>query len=244
MKIELITLDMAGTTVTDQHEVEACFSEAAVKTGLVVEDSRILAMQGLHKYFVFETLWEEQLGSRIHPEWQMRVDKSYKVFCDILENHYLTAPVFPTEGCPELFDYLHQKGIKIALTTGFYRKVTNIILSRLGWLEGLSADHIGTRETLLQASITSDEVNKGRPYPDMIQKAMRLLEVSDPKKVVNIGDTPSDILSGFEADCFLSIAVTNGTHSEEQLKVLNPDRLINSLFELIPILEEIEVTPS
>lgn len=34
MKIELITLDMAGTTVTDQHEVEACFSEAAIKPDL------------------------------------------------------------------------------------------------------------------------------------------------------------------------------------------------------------------
>jgi phosphonatase-like hydrolase len=243
MKVELITLDMAGTTVTDQHEVEACFSEAAKKTGLIVEDSRILAMQGLHKYFVFETLWDEQLGSRLHPEWQMRVDKSYKVFCEVLENHYLTAPVFPTEGCPELFEYLHRKGIKIALTTGFYRKVTNIILSRLGWLEGLSADHIGSSDTLLQASITSDEVHRGRPFPDMIQKAMRLLGVIDPKKVINVGDTPSDLRSGFEANCLLSIGVTNGTHSEEALKIHNPDQLINSLFELIPVLDQIEVSP-
>lgn len=242
MKIELITLDMAGTTVTDLHEVEACFSEAALKTGLIVDDRRILAMQGLHKFFVFETLWDEQLGSRIHPEWQMRVEKSFKVFSEILENHYLTAPIYPTEGCLELFDYLHRKKIKIALTTGFYRKVANLILNRLGWLEGLNSDHTGTNETLLQASITSDEVPRGRPYPDMIQKAMRFLEISDPRKVINVGDTPSDILSGFEAECFLSVAVTNGTHSEEQLTTHNPDRLVNSLFELIPILEEIELS--
>ncbi len=236
--INLVTLDMAGTTVTDQHEVEACFAEAARKTGLTVSDERILAMQGLHKYFVFQTLWQEILGSRTHPEWQMRVDKSYKVFTEVLENHYLTHDLAPTEGCLELFDFLHKNNIQIALTTGFYRKVCDIILGKLGWLEGLDEQRVGNASTVIQASITSDEVEKGRPAPLMIEKAMRLLGVDDPKAVINVGDTPSDIQSGFAAGCRMSLAVTNGTHSAEQLAPHNPTRLIGSLRQVISIIEE------
>jgi len=236
--IQLLTLDMAGTTVTDQHEVEACFAEAARKTGLTVSEERILAMQGLHKYFVFQTLWEEILGSRIHPEWQMRVDKSYKVFTEVLENHYLTHDLTPTEGCPELFEFAHKNNIQIALTTGFYRKVCDIILGKLGWLEGLTDQRIGNASTIIQASITSDEVAEGRPAPLMIEKAMRLLGVDDPMAVINAGDTPSDIQSGVAASCRMSLAVTNGTHSAEQLAPHNPTRLIGSLREIIPIIEK------
>ena len=236
--IQLVTLDMAGTTVTDQHEVEACFAGAARKTGLTVSDERILAMQGLHKYFVFQTLWQEILGNRTHPEWQMRVDKSYKVFTEVLENHYLTHDLTPTEGCLELFDFLHKNNIPIALTTGFYRKVCDIILGKLGWLEGLDDQRIGNASTIIQASITSDEVEKGRPAPLMIEKVMRLLGIEDPKSVINAGDTPSDIESGFAAGCLMSLAVTNGTHSAKQLAPHNPTRLIGSLREIISIIEE------
>ncbi len=236
--IQLITLDMAGTTVTDHHEVEACFAMAAQKSGLTVSDDRILAMQGLHKYFVFQTLWEEILGNTTHPEWQMRVDNSYRIFTEVLENHYLTHDITPTEGCLELFDYLHKHEIKIALTTGFYRKVCNIILDKLGWLKGLDENHVGTASTIIQASITSDEVEKGRPHPFMIQKAMKLLHISDPQQVINVGDTPSDIQSGFAAGCRLSVALSNGTHAADLLTPHNPSLLLGSLRELIPVLED------
>src|SRR5213078_1792559 len=103
--IELVVFDMAGTTVTDQHEVERCFAEAAAQTGLSVSDERILAMQGLAKRYVFETLWKEQIGEA-HPDIAQHTDVSYAAFRTILENHYLTQGATPTEGCLETFDYL------------------------------------------------------------------------------------------------------------------------------------------
>ena len=45
----------------------------------------------------------------------------------------LGTTVEPTEGCLELFRSLKTKNIFIGLNTGFYRKVTNIILKNLGW---------------------------------------------------------------------------------------------------------------
>lgn len=232
---QLVVFDMAGTTVTDQHEVEQCFAEAASQTGLSVGAERILAMQGLAKRHVFETLWGEILGVD-HPQLKARVDTSYQRFTEVLEAHYLTHDVTPTAGCLETFAFLREQEIPIALTTGFYRKVTDIILKKLDWLDGLDARYIGTKQSIIQVSIASDEVPHGRPEPLMIQKAMHLLGVTNPEAVVNVGDTPSDLLSGRAAGVGLNLGVTNGTHSQDQLITYPHDRLIGSLTELVNVL--------
>lgn len=229
--IELVIFDMAGTTVTDLHEVERCFAEAADHTGLMATPERILAMQGLAKRYVFETLWKEQLGNA-HSDIDKNADVSYNVFREILENHYRTNGATPTDGCLDTFAYLREHGIAIALTTGFYRVVTDIILDKLGWLDGLNDQHIGSPDSIIQLSIASDEVARGRPYSDMIERAMQQLGVTNPKVVVNIGDTPSDLLSGRAAGVALNLGVTNGTHSADQLSAHPHDQLLSSLAEL------------
>ena len=226
----MIVCDMAGTTVRDQHEVEACFTRAALATSLNMTDEEILAVQGWSKRHVFEVFWERQLGQK-NDEWKDKVDLSYRMFRNILEMHYKNTPVLPTEGCIELFTFLKERNIRIALTTGFYRKVTNIILGKLGWLQALNEQHLGNFATTIQASLASDEVANGRPAPDMILKAMQLLGVKDPKSVINIGDTPSDIQSGKSAGCRYSFCVTNGTHSAAQLEGAAPDKAFASLRE-------------
>lgn len=238
--IELVVMDMAGTTVTDQHEVERCFATAARQTGLIVSDEWVLAMQGLAKRYVFETLWTEQLGEN-HADIQARVDDSYQVFKEVLENHYLTQGATPTEGCLDTLRSLHQQGIPVALTTGFYRVVTDIILGKLGWLDGMIADSRGGRlsivpNALIQVSVASDEVERGRPFPYLIERAMALTGVTNPRRVINVGDTPSDLLSARAAGCRFNVGLTNGTHSRAQLEVHPHDILLNSLADLPALL--------
>ena len=229
--IELVVFDMAGTTVQDRHEVEMCFLEAASHTGLSVTPERVLALQGYSKIYVFELLWKEMIGEK-HPDLREFVRNSYHVFCEILEKHYANNNIFPTDGCLEIFEYLKYKNVKIALTTGFYRKVTNIILDKLGWLDGLNNQYVGSKNTIIQASISSDEVLKGRPEPLMIHKAMSLLGVHDGMKVINIGDTPSDLQSGIRAGCRMSLGVTNGTHTRQQLSVHRNDGFLSKVSDL------------
>jgi phosphonatase-like hydrolase len=231
--IQLVVCDMAGTTVRDENEVQACFLESAEQTGLQVEAEKITAMMGWSKKLVLQTLWAEQLGQE-HPDYAAKVEASFTQFKAILENHYKTQPVFPTEGCLELFSLLKSKGIKIALTTGFYREVTNIILSRLSWDQGLNREYVGSEDFIIQASITPSEIfnHEGRPAPFMIQKAMYRLGSIDPQSVINIGDTPADLASGKNAGCRFSFGVTNGTHTHDQLAAYSNDGLFNSLHEL------------
>jgi phosphonatase-like hydrolase len=243
LPIELVVFDMAGTTVQDHHEVEMCFLEAAAHTGLQVSPDRVLALQGYSKRYVFELLWTEVLGEK-YPDLQEFINVSYLKFCEILENHYLESEVSPTDGCLEIFDYLNHKNIKIALTTGFYRKVTNIILQKLGWLSELDEEYRGKKSSIIQLSVASDEVSKGRPEPYMIQYAMRKLQVHDSFKVINIGDTPSDLKSGIRAGCRLSLGVINGTHSRQQLNIHRNDGLLNNIADLRKVIEVIELEKS
>jgi len=231
-KIKLVVSDMAGTTVRDDREVEKCFMQAAANTGLNAPTDRVIAMMGISKKLVFQTLWAEQIDKE-DPSYVSKVEASFIEFKQILENHYRTQPVEPTVGCLELFDWLRSQQIKIALTTGFYREVTDIILHRLGWDRGLNANYIGTEDSLIQASITPSEIynQEGRPAPYMIQKAMYLLGITDPKQVVCIGDTPADLAAGKNAGCLYTFGVTNGTHTEEQLAAYPHDGLVASLAE-------------
>ncbi len=233
--IELVVFDMAGTTVKDNREVEGCFAEACEATGLIVSEERILQLQGYAKREVFQLLWGEQIQDPI--ELNERVDFSYGQFCEILENHYLSHDILPTENCLEVFETLRLNHIKIALTTGFYRKVTNIILSKLGWMDGLNDDYLKTGgQTPVDISVTPSEVQAGRPQPFMIQRAMKYLGISDPYRVIKVGDTPVDLQEGYNAKCWRSLAVTNGTHTYQQLANYENDGLLNSLADLPRVL--------
>jgi phosphonatase-like hydrolase len=240
--LQLLIFDMAGTTVRDAHEVEACFAQAAAATGLRATAARILAVQGQAKRAVFEQLWREQLGDAAPlTALTAHVERSYQVFRQVLEAHYRTQPVLPTEGCLELFAYLKNHGIRIALTTGFYREVTDIILHRLGWDVNLDAQRRGNRHAVIDLSISSDEVAEGRPAPLMIAKAMQVFGITDPGQVWNVGDTPSDLESGRRAGCARSLGLTNGTHTREQLAAYPNDGLLGSLAELQQLLQKEEM---
>jgi phosphonatase-like hydrolase len=235
--ISLAVFDMAGTTFVDRGEIEDCFLEACQRSGLDVTGPEINAMMGWSKIAVFQAFWEQRLGSG-HPELEARVNASYDLFRDILEDFYRKTELQPTEGAVETINWLRSNGVKVVLNTGFYRVVTDIILAKLGWDKGLDAEHVVTGESFIDMSITSDEVEKGRPHPYMIQKAMRQFGISDPKRVVKVGDTPVDLGEGRSAGCLLSLAVTNGSHTEAELAPCDNDGLLPTFGHLKHFLQE------
>ena len=238
--VRLVMFDMAGTTVRDNDEVLLCFSEACRKEGIDAGRSRLNALMGVSKLEVFKILWQEQLGPGAAAEMvALKAQGSFQRFRDILENYYRSNAVMPTEAALDVFHWLRERDIKIALNTGFYRTVTDIILDKLGWLAGLNAEYIGGADAVINFSIASDEVPQGRPAPFMIQKAMYVFGIDDPQQVVKVGDTPVDLAEGRNAGCRLSLAVTNGTHSPAELEGLDHDGLLSSLRELPDLLERL-----
>lgn len=237
-QIKLVVCDMAGTTVRDASEVESCFAQACTQTGLQISAERIKAVQGWSKRYVFQVLWTETLGEG-HPGLTENIEHSYRVFKTILEKHYHENPIVPTEGALDFFSYCKTNGIKIALTTGFYRLVTDIILEKLGWLQGLNAEYVSDGTTIIDCSVAGDEVAAGRPAPDMIFLAMEKLGITDPETVVSVGDTPSDLQCGRNAGIRATYGLTNGTHSVELLRPYDNDGLLASIADLPAQIEQL-----
>lgn len=219
--LQLFVFDMAGTTFVDNKGVESCFKSAAESTGLEVSSARINAVMGWPKRKAVEILWEQHLPAS-HPEFKGRVDKTYHLFAEILFHFYQEVPLLPTPGAEELFKWLHDHHVPIALNTGFYHDVADTIVRRLGWIENGLVDYL----------VTSEDVNDGRPHPDMIYRSMELAGVQDVKSVAVIGDTPADFAAGRAAGCGWVLGVTNGSHSRADLQTLQFDGLFDSLEEV------------
>jgi len=227
-QIEMVVFDMAGTTVQDNNEVEKCFFEAITNSGLNATHNEINAMMGWSKIKVFETLWRNQLKNESENVILEKIQKTYDDFKVILENHYNTNPVIPTVGTIEIFDFLKKNNIKIALTTGFYREVTDIILNRLNW-----------DKSVVDCSVASDEVVAGRPAPFMVFRAMELCGITDVRKIIKIGDTPSDLGEGKNAGCKFTFGITNGTHTEEELVQTENDGMFTDMFAFKAFLQSL-----
>ncbi len=222
--IRLAVFDMAGTTVYDGDAVHRCLMAALQAQGVAASRAAVNAVMGLPKPLAIQTLIEQAEASPVTPE---RVGRVYGEFVERMNRYYAEDPqVREIAGASETFRGLRERGARVALDTGFSRPLADTIISRLGWRES----------GLLDATVTSDEVERGRPYPDMIFRAMSLTNVTDPGQVVKIGDTPSDLQEGAAAGCGWVIGVTEGSHSREELAAFPHTHLIPTVAELIPLL--------
>lgn len=224
MLVDLVVFDMAGTTVHDGDAVHACLSSALAHAGVPTTRDQVNALMGIPKPLAIATL----LGSfRGTPPSEQEVGTIYAEFERLMMDHYRYGTgIRETDGAAAVFAALRARGIKVALDTGFNRSIADMILARLGWNDGR-----------LDATVTSDEVTRGRPDPDMIWRAMELTGVTDAARVAKVGDTPADLRQGDEAGCALVVGVTTGSHTEDELARYPHTHLIASIAELLPILD-------
>jgi phosphonatase-like hydrolase len=224
MNIDLVVFDMAGTTINDDDGVNRCVRAALAQVGVAPTRDAVNLVMGIPKPVAIERLLERY----DRPDLVPRVDAIHADFVRRMIAFYETDPsVVEIAGAGDVFRRLRAAGIKVALDTGFSREIVDVVLKRLGWSAG----------GLVDTTVTSDEVERGRPHPDLVFKAMRDLGVGDAKRVAKVGDTPSDLQEGSAAGCGLVIGVTGGSHTAEQLEAFPHTHLIASVAELPALLD-------
>ena len=77
----------------------------------------------------------------------------------------------------------------------------------------------------------------GRPAPYLIHLAMKELGVQSVHQVIKIGDTPADLLSGYNAGCVGNIGVLSGANSKEVLLNYPHTHIIDSVVDLPHLIE-------
>lgn len=223
----LVVFDMAGTTVQDDGMVLECFVAAAGHVGLRVTREELNDLMGHSKIAVFDELSKRQAGPGRAEEARALRDRGYEAFCQVLEGAYARAGVAPIEGAERVFEWLHAHGAKVALNTGFYRRVTDILVDRLHWRDKVDA------------VVCVDDVRQGRPAPYMIHEAMQRCGVLSVDEVVVVGDTPSDMQAGRNAGARAVVGVTSGAHTASTLRRQPSTHVLPSVRELPEMIERL-----
>ena len=212
----LVVFDLAGTTVEDGGQVPAAFAAALATHGIAVTGAEIDRVRGASKRQAIREFIPQG------PDRDASAERVYDTFRQELARRYVTGGVRAIAGADSVFRHLRAQGVKVALTTGFDRETTVLLLSSLQWLED-------TVDTV----VCGDDVAHGRPAPDLIYRAMADTGVTDPALVATVGDTTLDLEAGARAGVGWNIGVLSGAHRRDALESAPHTHVIDSVAELL-----------
>lgn len=214
--VELVTFDIAGTTVRDDGLVMRAFRRVADEHQLARDDQWMKARMGVDKRQVFREALV--LAGR---NGERALELAHR-FDECIASELWERPPRALPGAELCIRELTDLRVRIAFTTGFSTNVAEMILDRMGW------GHF--------VRVASDQVSHGRPAPDLIRECMRRSGVTDVARVAACGDTPSDLGAGTNAGCRFVVGVGHGTHSLAELEVHPHTHLLPDLTNFVEVI--------
>jgi phosphonatase-like hydrolase len=210
---ELLVSDFAGTLLHDGGAVLSAYRSTLQEFGIPFADDELHAWRGASKRAVFE-----HFAARLGVENASEVaGQALTRFEAELSAAYGSEPVEEIPGAAAVVEELRANGVRIALTTGFPRGLTELLVARLEWA------------ALFDFILTPEDVPAARPAPYMIYQAMQALGVYDVDRVAVVGDTPLDLEAGSNARCGWVIGVLSGAHGIETLGIAPHTHLLPSV---------------
>lgn len=219
IELEVVVLDLAGTTVVDDGVVEGAFASAwdavrGVEQGRAEAIEHVRATMGQSKIDVFRHFAADEDEAQA---FVREFERAYEA--TVAAGGCVAIP-----GAEEVIRALVELDVPVVFTTGFSRQTVDSILAALGW------DALGV------SSLTPAEAGRGRPYPDLPLTALLRSGASSVDGMVVVGDTPADMRSGVAAGAGLVVGVLTGAGSEEELFEAGADEVIESIAELPELL--------
>jgi phosphonatase-like hydrolase len=231
-KISMVMFDLSGTTVHDDTGVRDCLYEAAQEHNLDTTSDEILLHMGTNKIHLYQFLIARSRGNRIDIEDFEKTrnldtyEEAKKVFdrYEYLMIEHYRREVREVPGATDTFRWCHEHAIKVATNTGFHRAITEAIMDSLGWVS----------DGLVDVAVDVEHIpgQIGRPAPFMIFYAMTQLNIQSVHEVVKIGDTPADMLEGYNAGCRGVVGVLSGPRPVEAWGKYRHTHVIPSVKEL------------
>lgn len=219
--IRLVAFDVAGTTINDDGLVITAFKVAFEKSEPELWPEKGAAWT----QYAIDTMGQSKI--QVFTELLGDIEKARTANVEFEEaymNEVAEQGISPIAGTLETFAALKERGIAIALTTGFSRSTLDPMLFELGWLG------------LIDVSVTPEEAGRGRPHPDMLNFLTNKLNIQSPESVMVIGDTASDMEAGVNFGAVKIVGVLSGAHERETLVAAGATSVINSVADLISLI--------
>jgi len=217
--IKMAVFDMAGTVVNEDNVVYKTLQKAINECGFQLTLDFVLKHgAGKEKHQAIKDIIATDIDN-VDDSMSASIFENFK---KLLVEAYEKLSVTSYEGVEKTLYTLRDNGIKVALNTGYDTNTAQLLLDKMNW-------NIGNEYDVL---VTADDVVLGRPNPDMIVEAMMKLNVQQEELVLKAGDSIIDIEEGKNANCGVTIGVTTGAHTREQLLSANPTYVLDSLTDL------------
>jgi phosphoglycolate phosphatase len=225
--VKLVIFDVAGTTAKDDGLVVKAFQIAMREAGIAADSDQMLkgteyvkSTMGQRKIDVFTNIFNGDL---------VKANLAHEKFDSAYISLVNEGQLEEFQGISDFFKSLNENGIGIAITTGFPRTILQVIMNKLNWSE------------IVNISVSSDEVENGRPAPDMILKSIKLYNEKfftsiKPEEIAVVGDTDSDMKSGIAAGAKFVVGVTSGAMTEETLKNSGATHILPFSTDLLTII--------
>ena len=236
-KISLVVCDLSGTTGSDDNAVAKCLYEGGKHFGLGATIEDFEKTIGTNKIKLYEFMLARDNGHKVliddleryhFPEYHEEALTIFDYYSVLMVEYYRNE-VRAMPGAEDTFEWCHQHDIKVATDTGFHRDVNTAIMEGLQWRERGLID--------LSLDVESTE-GVGRPAPYLIHQAMFSLGIQSVHETAKIGDTPADLLSGFNAGCIANIGVLSGANQMGTLLKYPHTDIIPSVADLPSLLQK------
>lgn len=226
--LELVVLDMAGTTVLDDGVVEQAFQRAAERTGVADRMpwdealDHVRVTMGQSKIDVFTHLAGGDAEAAAHAT--AAFEGAYAEI--VAEQGVAEIP-----GAADAIQDLKDSGLKVVLTTGFAPVTREALIDGLGW------------QTLVDLALSPVDAGRGRPAPDLVLTALLRTRTSSVQAVAVVGDTVSDVESGRRAGAGFVTGVLTGAHDRPALSAAGADAVLSDVTALRGALVQRELLP-
>jgi phosphoglycolate phosphatase len=151
--IDLVCLDLAGTTVSDDGVVEDAFLAAlnAVRPNQPAGErstalAYIIETMGQSKIAVFRALFADEEDAQA----------ANAAFEDAYGHAVLEQGLMPIEGAEATIKALRDAGRKVCLLTGFSKATRDLVIDALGWRD------------IADLALCPAEAGRGRPHPNIV----------------------------------------------------------------------------
>lgn len=212
----LVVTDLMGTMLLDDGAVLPAYRAAFAEHSIPVTEAELAARRGAHKQSLFSEFAARQYDAEQAPKIASAALQSF-------ERHlreFIGRGAREIPGARDAAERLRAAGIRVALTSGFDRRLIADIVAHCGWGD------------LFDAVVFPDEVPAGRPAPYLIFQAMQKTGVHAVARVAAIGDTALDLEAGVNAGAGWVIGVLSGAHDASVLGRTAHTHLLPSIAEL------------
>jgi len=213
--VQAVIFDLDGTLVDTSQDHIAAWKQALSESGVKKSHREIQREFGKTSDDIAQIL----LPSRIKRNARTVAERKDHLF---LEMGYESAEAIP--GARKTLSALKGKGMKIAVCSSNPRITVERLLKRFRLIR------------LVDVYVSMDEVRRGKPAPDILLLAARMMGLQ-PSSILVVGDSVYDMAAGKSAG-MRTAGVASGASSFDQLEGEHPDFLLRDITQLIPLIDK------